>query len=290
VLEKIVLPLALIVLMLGLGMTLKRGDFLRVARRKRVVAAALLSIFLVMPAVAWGIGGLFDLAAPLSMGLILLAACPGGMLSNMMTHSARGDVVLSVTLTVASTLIYGLAAPLAVTLFISHPGDKMESTVLAMLRMVAEVLGVVVVPMLAGMALRSRNPLLCAAVEAPLRWAAAALVVAVFIRLGYLQIASFEAAGLRMVGAVVSLNLIGWVMAGAIGVGFRLSRSEFIAISMEHSIRQEGTGVFVAVSIVGNPYIAVPLIINSAVGFLLSVVMNGTTALLAGRRLGGPLV
>jgi len=118
----------------------------------------------------------------------------------------------------------------------------------------------------------------------------AALVVAVFIRLGYLQIASFEAAGLRMVGAVVSLNLIGWVMAGAIGVGFRLSRSEFIAISMEHSIRQEGTGVFVAVSIVGNPHIAVPLIINSAVGFLLSVVMNGTTALLAGRRLGGPLV
>src|SRR5882672_174297 len=116
--------------MLGLGMALKRGDFLRVARRKRVVAAALLSIFLVMPAVAWGIGGLFDLAAPLSMGLILLAACPGGMLSNMMTHSARGDVVLSVTLTVASTLIYGLAAPLAVTLFISHPGDKMESTVL----------------------------------------------------------------------------------------------------------------------------------------------------------------
>jgi len=44
-------------------------------------------------------------------------------------------------------------------------------------------------------------------------------------------------------GSVVSLNLIGWVMAGAIGVGFRLSRSEFIAISMEHSIRQEGTGV-----------------------------------------------
>jgi len=188
----------------------------------------------------------------------------------------------------ASTVLYGLARLLAVTLFISHPGDKMRAPYLPCCAWWPRCSAWFVVPMLAGMALRSRNPLLCAAVEAPFAMAAAALVVAVFIRLGYLQIASFEAAGLRMVGAVVSLNLIGWVMAGAIGVGFRLSRSEFIAIkhgALDPAGRDRG--IRRGIDRRQIPISPLPLIINSAVGFLLSVVMNGTTALLAGPPLGG---
>jgi BASS family bile acid:Na+ symporter len=282
-LQTIILPLALVVLMFGLGMTLVREDFIRIAQRKRIVVASVGSIFIAMPILALCIGWLFNLDVPLSMGLVLLAACPGGMFSNMVTHSARGDVALSVTLTMSSSLIYAIVAPCAMALFLAHLGGGMGSTAFAMLRMVTEVVGAVIVPLLAGMVLRRRNARLCAATEAPLRIAAALLVVGVFIWLGHSQISLFESAGLRIVGAVALLNLAGWTMARLITGWFRLSRKEFIAIGVEHSIRQEGVGVFVAVSIIGNPHMVGPLIVNSLVGFLMSIVMNGGIALFAGR-------
>lgn len=283
-LEKAVLPLALIALMLGLGMTLRRDDFARIARRKPVIAAALASIFLVMPIIALGIGRISNLDASLSMGLVLLAVCPGGMLSNMVTHSFRGDVVLSLALTVSSTFIYALVAPFIATLFLTHTAGGLASTVAAMLHVVAEVTGVVVVPLLIGMSLRSATPRFCARVDVPLRWAATCLVCLVFLWLGYSQVATFEAAGWRLVGAVVLLNLSGWVLGGVIGLVFKLPISEFIAVGVEHSIRQEGTGVFVAVSILRDRHMAIPLLVNSAVGFISALLINGITVLLAGRK------
>jgi BASS family bile acid:Na+ symporter len=284
--EKVILPSALIALMFALGMTLRRDDFTRVARRKRIVVASLLSIFLAMPLFALGIGRLFDLDVPLSTGLVLLAACPGGMFSNMVTHSARGDLALSVTLTVSSTLIYAIVAALFTSVILQHSSLSTENTTATEMRMMIEVVGVVIVPLLAGMALRKRRPGFCTAAERPLRIAAALLVVAVFVGLGYSQLALIKSTGARILSAVGLLDVAGWAMAGFIGMRFRLARSELIAIGVEHSIRQEGTGVFVAVSVIGSVQTAVPLLVNSFLGLLISIAMNAIISRLPTRPTG----
>ncbi len=87
---------ALAVIMLGMGITLSLDDFSRVATRPLTVACGVIAQFLIMPAAGWAVAMLFDLETPLAVGLILVACCPGGTASNVVTYIARADVALSV--------------------------------------------------------------------------------------------------------------------------------------------------------------------------------------------------
>jgi predicted Na+-dependent transporter len=174
--------------------------------------------------------------------------------------------------------VYAFAAPIVVLCALGHPAGALGGTVSAMLRMVAEVAGAVIVPLLAGMSIRRRYPRVSALTETPLRTIAALLVVVVFGWFGYEHLHSFESAGLRILGAVVLLNSAGWFMAALLTLRFRLSKREFIAVGVEHSIRQEGVGVFVAISVMGMPQIVPPLIVNSLVGLLVSFIVNAAIA------------
>jgi len=103
---------ALAIVMLGMGLTLSPRDFKRVGEMPRATVMGLLCQFTVMPIVGWGIAVLLRLEADLAIGLILLAACPGGTASNMVAYLARANVALSVVLTMLSTLASFLLTPL----------------------------------------------------------------------------------------------------------------------------------------------------------------------------------
>lgn len=99
------------VIMLGMGLTLEFEDFRRVSTRPRVVVLGLVLQYTVMPLLGWGIGLAFGLPAPFAVGLILVACCPGGTASNVVTYLARADVPLSVTMTACSTLAAAAMTP-----------------------------------------------------------------------------------------------------------------------------------------------------------------------------------
>ena len=99
------LPLALAIIMFGLGLDLTVGDFKRVGRAPKAVAVALACQVVLLPAVCFGLVVLFDLPALLGIGMLLLAASPGGTTANLFSHLFRGDVALNITLTAINTVI-----------------------------------------------------------------------------------------------------------------------------------------------------------------------------------------
>jgi bile acid:Na+ symporter, BASS family len=116
----VALPIALAVIMVSLGLELTLADFKRIFVYPKGVAIGLLNLCLIAPALAFGIAELFDLDPVLAIGLVLLGASPGGTLANLLTHLAKGDTALSVTMTALSSVGALLIVPIYLSLAAEH--------------------------------------------------------------------------------------------------------------------------------------------------------------------------
>jgi BASS family bile acid:Na+ symporter len=151
------LPLALAVIMASLGTSLTVEDFRRVFVKPRGVSIGVLNFALLSPLLALGVAHAFSLDPPLAVGLVLLGASPGGTLANLLTHLARADTALSITMTGISSLGAVVTVPLYLSLATSHFGATELDEHVEMLGVVARVLFVTVIPLAIGMRLRARR-------------------------------------------------------------------------------------------------------------------------------------
>ena len=118
------LPLALGLVMFGLGLSLTVADFTRIARAPKAVAIALVCQIVLLPLVAFGLVRLFDLPWQLGVGMMLLAASPGGTTASLFSHLFRGDVALNISLTAINTVIAVVTLPLITSLAINYSGGE----------------------------------------------------------------------------------------------------------------------------------------------------------------------
>ena len=153
-LTTVALPVALGIIMFGLGLSLTVDDFRRVARHPRAVAVALVCQLLLLPAFCFGLVKLFDLPPLLAIGMMLLAASPGGTSANLFSHLFRGDVALNVTLTAINSVIAIVSLPVITNLAIDHYDQGSEVSL--QLGKVVEVFAIVLVPVVLGMVVRRR--------------------------------------------------------------------------------------------------------------------------------------
>ena len=143
----VLLPIALAVIMVSLGMSLRVADFRRILDYPRAVVIGLVNLTLVSPLLAFLVAEAFSLDPVLAVGLVLLGASPGGTLANLLTHLARGDTALSITITAISSLAAVISVPLFLTLATRHFGATELDRSVGMLGIVARVLLVTVVPL-----------------------------------------------------------------------------------------------------------------------------------------------
>ncbi|WP_419998656.1 bile acid:sodium symporter family protein [Streptomyces boninensis] len=156
-LTNVLLPVVIAVIMLGLGLGLTIADFRRIARYPRAVTVALVCQLVLLPAAAFGLVKAFDMPAALAVGVMLLAASPGGSMANIFSHLFGGDVALNVTLTAINSVLAVFTLPLVVNLSLAHfmtgedaIGLRFDKTV--------QVFLVVLVPVAIGMLVRKRYP------------------------------------------------------------------------------------------------------------------------------------
>ena len=153
----VLLPIALAVIMGSLGLSLTIADFKRVVVYPKGVAIGLTNLLLISPFLAFGIADLYNLQPELAVGLVLMGAAPGGATANLMTHLARGDTALSVTMTAISSLAAVVTVPLYLGLSIEYFDADVGDDV-SMPGIVARVFVILIVPLAIGMWLRSRDP------------------------------------------------------------------------------------------------------------------------------------
>lgn len=241
----VVLPAAIAVIMGSLGLTLTREDFRRVLTAPRGVLIGMLNLALISPLLAFAMAELFGLAPELAVGLVLLGASPGGMMANMLTHLARGDTALSVTMTAISSIGAIITVPLFLTLATNH-FDATSVGDVSMLGVVARVFAITIVPVAIGMELRRRYPAGVEAAYPRVRTISLTLFAAVVVGAIISEHDTVTENLAAVAAAALALNVAAMAISFTISRLARLDNRQATAISLELGIHNSALAIAVA--------------------------------------------
>lgn len=241
--QQLVLSLVLAAMVFSIALELRIEDFVRVGQAPRAVAAGLIPQFVLLPVATWLVTLALDLPANVEAAMLLVAACPGGALSNVITHFSRGNVALSVSLTAVASLLALVLTPFNFTWMVtSNPATAgwMKSLAIDASDIWLTLLLVLALPMVLGMFLRHRWPALARKVHKPLS-NFSLLALLAFIVLGLVaQRALLTAQILPQMLIVVLHNagalMLGWLSAQA----FRVPAADRRAITIEVGMQNSG--------------------------------------------------
>lgn len=268
------LPLALAIIMFGLGLSLTVADFRRVARTPRAVAVALVLQVLVLPVVAFGLVVAFDLDPLLAVGVMLLAASPGGTTANLFSHLFRGDVALNISLTAINSVLAAVSIPLITNFAISYFDADGELGL--QFGKVLQVIAIVLIPVAVGMAVRSRSAAFAARADRPVR--IFSIAVLVLVSIGALLGERENLAGyVEQVGLVTGLFCLASLTLGYTGARLlRLDERQAIATSMEVGIHNTTIALTIALSVLDSTEVAIPSAVYSVLMYLLATAFGYT--------------
>ncbi len=285
--DQVLLPVALALVMFGMGMSLTTTDFRRVRARPRAVLVGTVTQVVGMPLLGAVVATVFfvfgGLSRDLALGLVLLACCPGGATSNLVAYLARADAALSVTLTSVSSVLAAITTPAA---FLGATwllfGDASLVRV-SFREMTGLVLAIVVVPVVLGLAARHRWPALAVRSERAVRAGSIAVLAAVIVGVVVKNREDLVDLTAAIAPPAIALNLLalatGFLVARRAGLDGRAARTTAIEIAF-----QNGTlGIAIAITQLDSPRAAM-------VPGLYSLVMFATGAIVAWRWARHPVV
>lgn len=259
------LPLSLAFLMLVVGLRLTGEDFLTLWREPRAVLTGFAAQMLGLPLLALIIAKGLDLSPQMTLGLLVVAAAPGGITSNFMAVLARADVALSATMTLGTSLLAAVSVPLVLLAGQAEVAGGLPTLVLAVGRTGLAVLAVSAVPLIAGMAIRRFAP------DAAGRWAGLldrlstavffAIVLATFVQNGPELVAYAAVAG----PAALLLNVGAIALAFLMGHAARLRRRQTMAIAIECGLQNIAMAIFLASSVLHEPALVIPALVYAVV-------------------------
>ena len=222
------------IVMFGMGMTLRFEDFKLVFQRPKDVLVGAVAQFTIMPGLAWLLATLFQLPPELAVGVILVGTCPGGTSSNVMTYLARGDVPLSVSMTMTTTILAPVVTPL-LTWWLA--GAWIEISLAAMMISIVQV---VVVPIVLGIVI---NKLFGDFVRRAIKLLPLISVIAIVLIVGGVVSVSSQQimqTGLLIMVVVMLHNLLGYALGFAVAKALRMNLAKSKAISIEVGMQNSG--------------------------------------------------
>lgn len=255
------LPIALAIIMFWLGLSLTVADFRRVARSPRAVVVALVLQVLVLPLVAFGLVLAFDVDPLLAVGVMLLAASPGGTTANLFSHLFRGDVALNITLTAVNSVLAAVSIPVITNLAIGY--FDADGDLGLQIGKVLQVIAIVLVPVALGMFVRQRSREFAARADRPVRIFSITILVIVAVG-ALLGERAHLGDYLEQVGLVTALFCLGSLTIGYLGARLmRLDGPQSIATAMEVGIHNTTIALTIALSVLGSTEVAIAAAIYS---------------------------
>ncbi len=259
----------LMIVMLGMGLTLKSDDFVLVFSHPKEIVCGTLAQYIIMPLLAFSLCYLFHLDAALTAGVILVGTCPGGTASNVITYLAKGDVALSVCITSVNTLLSPILTPLITFLILT---TRVETDIWAMF---IGIVNVILLPIILGIIINKFFPKFTkefAKILPGISVAAISLIIASVVSHNNEKILS---AGVIILFVVICHNILGYIFGFVIGKLLKLNNAKVKAFSIEIGMQNSGLASSLANS-------AFPMTPEAAVpGAIFSVWHNISGAILA---------
>ena len=267
VLTTIFLPVALGIIMLGLGLSLSVEDFKRVVKYPKVILVGLFCQMFILPIVCFMIVKGFNLAPELAVGLMLLAASPGGSTANLFSHLANGDVALNISLTAFNSVLSLLMLPLIVNFSLDY---FMESgqVIPMQFKKIIEVFAIVLVPVTIGMFIKSWKPIVSDKLDKPVKILSAIFLVIIIIA-AILKEKSHIVEYFQQIGIPALLfNVMSLVAGYYLPRMLKIGKKQAIAIGMEIGIHNGTMAIFIATTVLNNSVMSIPPAIYSLIMFL----------------------
>lgn len=265
---QLILPISLFIIMLGMGLSLRVQDFARVAKFPKAVIVGLAGQILLLPAVGFIIGGWLVATPALAVGLVLLAACPGGTTSNLIAYHARGDLALSVTLTALSSVLTIITIPIIVGLALQVFSDTSVAIELPVQRMMLTLFMITLLPIFIGMLIRAISARLATWFEPKISAFGAIFLALLIVVILYQQGASLPDQ-IRAAGpSALLLNVVMMVLGALTAIWFGLNDSQRASITVEMGIQNSTLAILIATTVLNDGAMALPAAMYSLVMYI----------------------
>ncbi|BAZ83125.1 bile acid:sodium symporter family protein [Sphaerospermopsis kisseleviana CS-549] len=279
-LSAVVLPLSLAIIMLGMGLSLVPEDFQRVTKYPKAVAIGLFSQLILLPIIGFIIAKVVPMQPVIAMGLMIVALCPGGVSSNIITFLAKGDVALSVTLTAFSSLITVFTIPIFGNLAYQHFIGESATIALPILPTILQIFIMTIVPISMGMIVRKLFPQFAISLEKVTNRLAGGLLALIILLLVIREWEKLPGFIVQVGVAVVLLNTISMFLGFYVSKLLNLKPAQQICIAIEVGLQNGTLAIAITAGILNNPDMAIP-----AAVYALYMYVTGFLAILYGRKL-----
>jgi len=263
------LPVALGIIMFGLGLSLTVGDFARVAKQPKAVIVALLCQLIVLPALCFGLVVAFQLPPILAVGMMMLAASPGGTTANLYSHLFRGDIALNITLTAVNSVVAVVTLPLITNLAIAY-FDPFDGQLGMQWAKTVEVFAIVLVPVILGMIVRRIWPRFADAMDKPVRIVSVIVLIVVIVG----AVASNWALLIDNVAQLAAITILFCLLSLAVGYlvprWLRIGKRQAIASSFEIGIHNATLAIVIAQTVLGSMELSLPAAVYGVLMFFIA--------------------
>ncbi|MDH5475688.1 MAG: bile acid:sodium symporter family protein [Cyclobacteriaceae bacterium] len=268
----IALVIALFIIMTGMGLSLTIDDFKRVLKYPVAIFVGFTNQIILLPIIGYVLIVIFKVDANIAMGTLILAACPGGSTSNLITHLAKGDTALSVSLTAINSLITIITIPLIVNFGLLEFMSENAQITAPIGKIAGSLLVVIALPLTIGMLIKKYSSSFADKMDKPVRVASTLVLVMVIIGIMVKEKANLADYFEKALYIAISLNLI-TMLIGFISARFsKLNFRQALSISIE-SGNQNGTlAIHVAVISLASPEFAIVAAVYSLIMYPTAVI------------------
>jgi BASS family bile acid:Na+ symporter len=273
----LILALALIFTMWGMGLSLTMNDFTRVLKHPKAVLLGLLNQLIFLPIIGFTLLYFIPSSPEIAVGIVLLSACPGGPTSNLLSLLAKADTALSVTLTAITSIATIFTIPFIVNFGLVHFAGEGEYIQLDILNTIGQMFAIVILPMALGMFIKSKKPQFAFKMDRPIRIISVILLALIILGIVLKEkeniVDYFAQAGILALLLNGSTMVLGFLTAKAL----KLRENQAVTISLESGIQNGTMALAISGTLLGN----VAFGIAPAVYSLLMYITGGIVVLLA---------
>jgi BASS family bile acid:Na+ symporter len=263
----VILAISLIIIMFGMGLSLVKNDFIRLLQNPKAIIVGLVNQIILLPIIAYVLLSIFEVETDIAIGVMILAACPGGPTSNLITYLAKGDTGLSISLTTANSLITIFTIPFVVDFALNQFLDADEMVQINKLQTVIQIFAIVIIPVSLGMALKSAKPAFADKMSKPVKIASAAVLFLVIIGLVIKKkedmIPYLQQAGLTTLALNIITIVVGFITAKIA----KLNLAQSLTISIESGIQNGTMAIAIASGVLMNDNYAIAPAVYSLIMF-----------------------
>lgn len=257
IISSVILPLAIAVIMVTLGMTLTVADFRRIFTQPKPVLIGLFCQMVLLPLLGFAVAGIFALPAIYAISLILLAVSPDGATSNLIIHAGDGDRALGITLTAITNMLAWLTIPFGLSIAYSMYGTGALDIVFPVVDTMIQVAVITLIPTLLGMGIRSWKPDFA---ENSKRWSKTFATVFLFLVILALIAQNWDVIvrdGPRFAPAFIVLNIASLIVGYFVPKFFGINYTQAMTIAIETGLQNSTVSITVAITLLNNNDMAV---------------------------------